>query len=89
MTNYEKIKEMNKDEFIKLISDIVDGCLFDNENKIGHWFKVTYCDKCPEIEFKWGGKIERWKECGFEGKCPHQDWENEQLIKMWLDGECE
>lgn len=87
MTNYEKIKEMSKDELIKFISNIVDGDLFDKGNKIGHWFKIEYCDKCPDIDFKWGEKIEHWKECEFEGKCPHQDWESKTLIKMWLDGE--
>lgn len=88
MTNYEKIKNMSKEEFIKFISDIVEENIFEESNQIGLWFNTTYCKKCPEIEVKWGGEILHWKECEFESKCPHQDWEAKTLIKMWLDGEC-
>jgi len=50
------------------------------------WFKEKYCEVCPDIEIIYHGKNDLWKECYFEGVCPHQDWD-ERLIKLWLNAE--
>lgn len=84
MNNFEKIKNMNKDELIIFLNDLIDN-EFDS-TLIFKWFKNKYCEVCPDIEIKYHGKNELWKECYFEGICPHQDGD-ERLIKLWLDAE--
>lgn len=84
MTNFEKIKNMNKEEIIEFLNSLV-GTEFD-DTIIFKWFKEKYCEVCPDIEIIYHGKNDLWKECYFEGVCPHQDWD-ERLIKLWLNAE--
>lgn len=84
MNNFENIKNMSKDEMVEFLNGLV-GTEFDS-TVIFKWFKEKYCEVCPDIEIIDRGKNELWKECYFEGICPHQDWDK-KLIELWLDGE--
>lgn len=85
MNNFEKIKNMSKDELIEFLNNSIGREL--DETPIYKWFDENYCKSiCPDIEVINKGKNEIWKECYFEGLCPYQDW-GCNLIKLWLDAE--
>ena len=99
MTNFEKIKNMSKEELIKFITE---NNLDDNI-----WvksFTKKYCDKCESVIQKIPANvsilgIDREAECAyceinkncrfFEGKfidgCPS----DEEILSMWLEEEAE
>lgn len=84
MTNFDKIKNMSKEELIEFLNNLIDN---DSDSTIiFEWFKEKYCKVCPDIEIIYDGKNEIWKECYFEGICPYQDLDK-KLINLWLDGE--
>lgn len=84
MTNYERSKEMNKEELSKFLYHLCNEDL--TKTKIFDWLDRVYCSKCPYIEVILKDKSEMWRECNFEGKCPHQNWDI-SVIKLWLDSE--
>lgn len=86
MTNFERIKNMNKDELAKFLDDLTSGGIEKAPHSI--WFNEKYCKVCPDIEVIYLGKKDLWKECDFESKCPNTNWDS-GMIKLWLDGEYE
>lgn len=76
---------MDKDEIEKLLNSLADG-LFEGD-VITKWFDEKYCKNCPTTEvILHNGKVDYWKECEFESKCHHQDFDK-SVIRLWLDGE--
>lgn len=86
MNNFEKITEMTKDELAEFINELIRESI--DKTEPFKWFDETYCKICPDIEVEYKDEKELWKECYFEGKCPHQDW-GIDLIKLWLEDENE
>ena len=86
MTNFEKIKNMDKHEMVLFINDLIDNNV--DKSIPFDWFDRNYCQVCPDIEVVYEGKNELWKECDFETKCPHQEFGN-GLINLWLDSDVE
>jgi hypothetical protein len=84
MNNFEKIKNMNKEEMVKFLDNLID-VPFDKVEPM-KWFHEKYCTVCPDIEVKYNDKTELWKECYFEGKCLYQD-SIKDMVKLWLEGE--
>lgn len=86
MTNFEKIKNMNKDQMAEFLEKLNS----DGIEKAPHniWFNEEYCENCPDIEVIYRDKKELWKECDFEGNCPNTDWGSD-IVKLWLESENE
>lgn len=84
MNNFEKLKNMTKEELAEFLNSFIYKPIDDVEPF--KWFDEKYCSICPDIEVINDGKKKMWKECYFEGNCPHQDY-GLGLIKLWLEGE--
>lgn len=86
MTNFEKIKNMSKDEMAEFLDNLTNGGIEKAPQNI--WFNKKYCKVCPDIEVVYMGKNQLWKECDFEGKCSNTDWDS-GMVKLWLDAKIE
>lgn len=94
MNKFEKFKSMDIDELIDWLDK--NGA-FDDSPWI-RWWDMTYCKGCePEVVSKEGTDYYHNMECGWcelHGKCRYfQELDNmpdnKQIIKMWLELECD
>lgn len=85
MTNYEKIKNMSKDELIDFFVEITESSDFTPWDK---WFSGKYCDNCDLIETD----NHKFAYCEIYDKCKFfEDYDTslEFTIKRWLEAEIE
>ena len=83
MTNYDRIKDMSIEELSSII-----GFYVWEEFCFCKWFNKEKCENCKNIEVRFNGKTQQWKECEFEGICPLVESEKD-IIKLWLEQEVE
>lgn len=89
MNNFEKIKNMSKDELVKFL----DSNYYDN-TEWSNWFDKEYCNskKCPTIEQKYIDANGNNNTCGCAycevyTKCKFFDFipNSRDIIKLWLE----
>ena len=90
MTAFERIKQMDIDEFAKWFND---NCTHDDDPVI-RWWNHTYCNVCePEISrFAYSDEDMEFCWCELHDKCRFfQDMDNApdnmQMVKLWLESE--
>lgn len=89
MTNYEKIRSMDFDEFV----DWLDKNFNYSEPPWSLWFDGKYCQRC-EVEkatYVDSGRELEFAYCELHDNCRFFDCEinDRKTIKMWLDLDCE
>ncbi len=92
MNNFERIKEMNIDEFVKLLDQLDEGYC---DTPWTTWFNDNYCSKCePVMAYaEYAEKELKFAWCELSDKCKFFPELNnmpscEQTIKLWLESEC-
>lgn len=93
MTNYEKIKNMSKEEFVEFLDKYG---MFD-ESPWVKLFDKKYCKNCEAVEIRsefipYRTMLASWCEL-HDGHCeyfPDKELapDNKEMIEMWLNEEC-
>ena len=88
MTNYEKLKSMNVEDF----ANFLDSIGFD-DNPWTTWFSEKYCSKCQPVKGRFEDVDHEFSFCEINHKCrlfsqEEYDYTNPlDIVRMWLQTE--